>query len=43
MNSTPFTSDDARKRWRDLLDLAQVAEAEIVIERHNKPVAVSLN
>jgi prevent-host-death family protein len=43
MNSTTFTSDDARKHWRDLLDLAHADESEIVIERYNKPVAVLLN
>jgi PHD/YefM family antitoxin component YafN of YafNO toxin-antitoxin module len=43
MTITTFTSDDARKRWRDILDLVYPDEAEVVIERYHKPVAVLIN
>jgi prevent-host-death family protein len=43
MITTTFTSDDARKRWRDLLDMTYRDDAEVVIERYNKPVAVLIN
>ena len=43
MLTQTFTSDDARKRWRDLIDLAYADQTEVVIERYNKPVAVLVN
>ncbi len=43
MITETFASDDARKRWRDLLDMAYADNAEVVIERYNKPVAVLVN
>jgi PHD/YefM family antitoxin component YafN of YafNO toxin-antitoxin module len=43
MITETFTSDDARKRWRDLLDMAYADRAEAMIERYNKPVAVLVN
>ena len=43
MITETFTSDDARKHWRDLLDMTYADNAEVVIERYNKPVAVLIN
>lgn len=31
-------SKDARANWRDMLDLAQASDTDVVITRYNKPV-----
>jgi prevent-host-death family protein len=36
-------SDEARTRWRDVLDTATAGETDIVIERHGKPTATIVN
>jgi prevent-host-death family protein len=35
-------SDEARNRWRDMLDIVD-AGGEVVIQRYNKPVAVLIS
>lgn len=37
-----FDSNQARARWRDLLDAAQTLETDVVITRYNKPVVAML-
>jgi prevent-host-death family protein len=37
-----FDSNQARARWRDLLDAAQTNETDVVITRYNKPVVAML-
>ena len=33
-----FESNEARARWRDMLDLAQTNDTDVIITRYNKPV-----
>jgi prevent-host-death family protein len=40
MTIETVNSRDARSRWRDLLDKVLTRSADIIIERHGKPVAV---
>jgi PHD/YefM family antitoxin component YafN of YafNO toxin-antitoxin module len=42
METVIFKSDEARKRWRDMMDAALTGK-EVVIERYDKPQAVLLN
>jgi len=35
-----FTSDEARSRWRDMVDIATIHGGRAIIERYGKPVAV---
>jgi prevent-host-death family protein len=39
MPTKTMTSDEARTRWRDLLDTAMAGEVDTVIERYGKPAA----
>ncbi len=39
MNILTMKSDEARNRWRDLIDAA-LAGGQVIIERYNKPMAV---
>jgi prevent-host-death family protein len=39
MSVQTYTSDQARAHWRDLLDLANSGDVDVVIERHGKPTA----
>jgi antitoxin (DNA-binding transcriptional repressor) of toxin-antitoxin stability system len=36
-------SHEARTRWRNLLDIANAGETEIIIERYGKPIATLIN
>jgi hypothetical protein len=42
METVVFESDEARKRWRDVMDAALVGK-EVVIKRYNKPQTVVIN
>ena len=42
MQIVTFKSDEARKRWRDMMDAALVGK-DVVIERYDKPQAVLVN
>lgn len=42
MSVVTLSSDDARTKFRDLID-ATMAGQETIIERYNKPVAVVVN
>jgi prevent-host-death family protein len=35
-----FSSHEARKKWRDILDMVMTRSADVMIERSGKPVAV---
>jgi prevent-host-death family protein len=35
-----YESNRARSRWRDVLDMATAGNADVVVERYGKPVAV---
>lgn len=41
MTITTFKSDEARNRWRDMMDTAMTG-GQVVVERYNKPQAVLL-
>jgi antitoxin (DNA-binding transcriptional repressor) of toxin-antitoxin stability system len=43
MSIQVMKSDEARTRWRDLLDTASAGETDTVIERHGKPTATVVN
>ena len=38
MTIKTFESNEARARWRDMLDLAQTSDTDVIITRYNKPV-----
>ena len=38
MTIKTFESNEARARWRDMLDLAQTNDTDVIITRYNKPV-----
>jgi prevent-host-death family protein len=40
MNEVVISSTEARKQWRDILDMIQFDDKIIVVERYGKPIAV---
>lgn len=36
-------SEEARVRWRDVLDLTSAGETEVVVERYGKPVSAVIS
>lgn len=38
MTIKTFESNEARAQWRDMLDLAQTNDTDVIITRYNKPV-----
>ncbi len=43
MTVRTYESNRARSQWRDVLDEATTGEADIVVERYGKPVAVVIS
>lgn len=39
MTVTTFKSDEARNRWRDMMDIA-LTGGQVIVERYNKPQAI---
>ena len=39
MTVTTFKSDEARNRWRDMMDIA-LTGGRVIVERYNKPQAI---
>ncbi len=43
MNTVTFGSEEARTKFRDILDGVSIDKSDFVIERHGKPTAVVVN
>lgn len=43
MTVETFDSNEARAHWRNLLDLAQTQDTDVVITRYNKPVVAMVS
>ncbi len=43
MATITLSSDDARRSWRELLELAYMDRQEAIIKRWNKPIAILVN